>query len=165
MPRYFLKMNFGNSPEVEVTEEEFCNAERASGFRPKKGCGPTATAGFSSGAISGRVEFPKDDREINGNKGRDFSPYFDQEAPEIPIKGMIASLARSPRYELDAAAVFKGNRLYLVVKVSGCSCWPDRERGTTEQTVCHTKADVDKVLHGWSELISECQQNNWKVKP
>lgn len=162
MPRYFLKMNFGNSPEVEVTEEEFCQAERASGFRPKKGCGPVATTGFSSEAVTGRVEFPKDDREINGNKGSNFSPYFDQDAPEIPIKGMIAFLDRSPRYELDSAAVFKGDRLYLVVKVSGCSCWPDI--GSTEQTVCHTKADVDKALQGWSELLSECQKNGWKVQ-
>ena len=47
-----------------------------------------------------------------------FSPYFDQEKPQISLLGMIASLDVSPSYELDAAAVFIAvDRKYLVVFV------------------------------------------------
>lgn len=53
--RYFLKL--GNAPEQEVTEEVFIRAERSAGFSPKPGCGPVATAGFSAGEVSGRVEY------------------------------------------------------------------------------------------------------------
>jgi len=90
------------------------------------------------------------------------SPYFDQESPEIPITGMIADLDCSQPYELDAAAVFKAvSAGYLVVFVSGCSCWPDR--GSTTQTICKRKSDVDKVLrNGWHELLDKCQSQGWK---
>lgn len=53
--RYFLTK--GAAEEVEVTKEEFIQAERRAGFRPKSGDG-LATAGFSSSiGISGRVEY------------------------------------------------------------------------------------------------------------
>lgn len=42
-----------------VTLEEWCAAEAEAGFRPKPGCGPAATAGFSTsvhGGIEGRIE-------------------------------------------------------------------------------------------------------------
>jgi hypothetical protein len=90
-----------------------------------------------------------------------FSPYFDQERPEIEIVGMIADRDCSRSYELDAAAVFKVKTTgYLVVFVSGCSCWPNR--GTTTQVICKRKSDVDKALTGWSELLDDCQANKWK---
>ena len=50
-----------------------------------------------------------------------FSPFFDQEGPEVKIDGLIASMDDSPSWELDAKAVFKAGRHYLVVEVSGCS--------------------------------------------
>lgn len=91
-----------------------------------------------------------------------FSPYFDQESPDANIDGMIASCDKSEPYELDAAAVFKAGRHYLVVMVSGCSCWPDR--GSTTQTVCASRADVDRALSdGWRDLLQSCQDVNWKV--
>lgn len=56
-----------------------------------------------------------------------FNPFFDQQDPEREIAGMVASDDNSQPYELDAIAVFavvpSG---FLVVEVSGCSCWPDR---------------------------------------
>lgn len=91
-----------------------------------------------------------------------FSPYFDQESPECHIDGMIADFDKSAPYELDAAAVFKCGHRYLVVEVSGCSCWLDS--GSTSQTVCATIADVDKALLGtWPELLSLCQNAKWQV--
>lgn len=93
---------------------------------------------------------------------RDYGPYFDQEGPVGTVDGMIADLDISPQYELDAAAVFKSGQGYIVVFVSGCSCWPDR--GTTEQHVCATKADVDRVLTGpYRSLLQKCQDLNWTV--
>ena len=90
-----------------------------------------------------------------------YSPYFDRESPQIPIVGMIADLDISPSYELNAMAVFKAKIGYLVVSVSGCSCWPDR--GGTEQTTCRRKSDVDKKLTGdFRELLDKCQAKNWK---
>lgn len=62
--RYFLKITVGaHEAEWEVTKEEWVEAERAAGFRPKvssdhpdymKVC---ATGGFTSGPISGRIEY------------------------------------------------------------------------------------------------------------
>jgi hypothetical protein len=92
----------------------------------------------------------------------DFAPYFDQEDPQVPVTGMIADLDDSHPWELDSAAVFKAAKGYLVVIVSGCSCWPDR--GTTRQTVCPRKSDVDKALSGnWRELLDKRQSVSWKV--
>jgi hypothetical protein len=92
-----------------------------------------------------------------------YSPYFDQEGPEVPVVGMIADLDLSQPYELDAMAVFETGRGYLVVRVSGCSCWPDR--GGTDQTVCETKSDVDREVTGaWVELLDACQAAGWKAK-
>lgn len=53
MERYFLSV-VGN--ETEVTQAQFCEAERSAGFRPKMGEGPTATSGFGADVINGRVE-------------------------------------------------------------------------------------------------------------
>ena len=54
MKKYFIKCDgFG---EKEVTKDEYIKFERQAGFRPKFGYG-VATGGFSSGAISGRVEY------------------------------------------------------------------------------------------------------------
>lgn len=92
-----------------------------------------------------------------------FGPYFDQEDPQVPILGMIADSDQSADYELDAAAVFACERGYLVVEVSGCSCWPDR--GGTTQTHCPEKADVDKCLSGrWPGLLADCQEVRWEVR-
>lgn len=156
MPRYFLKMNYGSMPEVEVSEEEYLKAIRSMGMYPD-------TTDFDSTSISGRVEKEKEEKAtLKDADKHQFSPFFDQENPQIPIVGMIASQDLSPAYELNAAAVFKGKNKYLVVFVNGCSCWPDM--GCTTQNVCHTKADVDKSLKGWPGLLSDCQKNNWKVK-
>lgn len=99
----------------------------------------------------------------------DLSPYFDQEQPQIPISGLIADLDMSPSYELDAMAVFKANgKGYLVVHVSGCSCWPDR--GGTDQRVCNTKTDVQKAIREFSEytdfaqLLDKLQELSWRVQ-
>ena len=92
-----------------------------------------------------------------------YSPYFDQEEPEIKIDGMIADLDKSEPYELDAAAVFKAGRKYLIVHVSGCSCWPDR--GDTYQYVLSTKTEVEREIRDigfGQELIEKCQNAKWK---
>ena len=91
-----------------------------------------------------------------------FSPYFDQDKPEIEITGMIADLDMSQPYELDAAGVFKiKSGGYLVVFVSGCSCWPDR--GSTTQIICKRKSDVDKELRGnWTESLDKCHSQKGK---
>lgn len=63
--KYFLKAEWQKEYQ-EVTQEEFVQAERSAGFRPKPGCGPCATAGFSSGSISGKVQYiPCDDGAEN----------------------------------------------------------------------------------------------------
>ena len=94
---------------------------------------------------------------------REFGPYFDQEKPEVPILGKIADYDKSEPYELDAAAVFKTKTGYLIVEVSGCSCWPDR--GGTTQTHHTRRADVDKHLinANLATLRDACQHAQWKV--
>lgn len=54
MDRYFITL--GNEPEKEISQAEFIRWESQAGFRPKPGCGPVATGGFTSGMIKGRVE-------------------------------------------------------------------------------------------------------------
>lgn len=90
-------------------------------------------------------------------------PFFDQESPDVDICGMIASMDISRPYEIDECAVFKcSSRGYLVVWVSGCSCWPDR--GTTQQEFCPTQSDVDRALSGeYRSLLQKCQDAKWKV--
>lgn len=51
--RYFLSLA---GREFEVTRDEWIAAERAAGFRSKFGEGEEATAGFSNGSVSGRIE-------------------------------------------------------------------------------------------------------------
>jgi hypothetical protein len=43
----------------EVTREEWIQAERAAGFRSKGGDNTEATGGFSSGCVSGSIEYVK----------------------------------------------------------------------------------------------------------
>ena len=92
------------------------------------------------------------------------SPYFDQEQPQAPIVGLIADSDKSEPYELDAMAVFKlKGKGFLVVHVSGCSCWPDR--GGTTQTICNRKTDVEKAVRDFdSLLVDKLQQVSWKVQ-
>lgn len=93
---------------------------------------------------------------------RQFDPFFDQEEPECSIQGMVASVDVSEPYELDAAAVFRAGRNYLVVIVGGCSCWPDL--GATTQQICKTKSEVDRMLTGrYRSLLQKCQDAKWKV--
>jgi hypothetical protein len=90
-----------------------------------------------------------------------FNPFFDQEDPQVPVVSMIASHDKSEPYELDAAAVFKAKQGFLVVFVSGCSCWPDR--GTTSQNHCNKIAEIDRILGvEWAALKDACQQKGWK---
>mgnify|MGYP001562460708 CR=1 FL=1 len=53
--RYWLRVS--GLPWQEATLEQFVQAERGAGFRPKPGCGPIATGGFSSGSVEGRVTY------------------------------------------------------------------------------------------------------------
>ena len=52
--RYFITE--GDDVERETDGAGFISLERSCGFRPKPGCGPFATGGFSSGNRSGRIE-------------------------------------------------------------------------------------------------------------
>lgn len=93
----------------------------------------------------------------------DFSPFFDQERPQCEVIGMIASADHSPPYELDAMAVFQARDGFLVVAVSGCSCWPDM--GGTVQTVCRTRAEVDQAVpSNYHDLIEACQTAKWESR-
>ena len=58
--RYWLRIT--NHPWIEVSIAEFADAERACGFTNLTG-GPTATAGFGHGIISGRVDYVDDTPE------------------------------------------------------------------------------------------------------
>ena len=53
MDKYYLKADFQKDKQ-EVTKEEFIQAERAAGFRPKYGDG-IATGGFSGNGVSGYI--------------------------------------------------------------------------------------------------------------
>lgn len=101
----------------------------------------------------------------------DFYPYFGQENPEVPIIGMIADMDESADWELDAVAVFKAKQGYLIVEVSGCSCWPDR--GYTNQIHCNRRTDVQRYLRSTSvgyngvsglELFLKCQERSWAIQ-
>ncbi len=94
----------------------------------------------------------------------EFAPFFDQTMPERPIVGMIASDDLSESYELDACGVFEvKDGGFLVVNVSGCSCWPDM--GSTDQTYCEDRVGVHRVLGTkWSRLYTSCQNAGWQVR-
>lgn len=70
--KYFITE--GNTPEREVTQEEYVRAERSAGFHPKPGCGPTATASFSGKCggqdISGRTEYDFGDVDMGVDPAR-----------------------------------------------------------------------------------------------
>ena len=57
--RYFITDDDGI--EIETDAAGFIAMEARCGFRPKPGCGPFATGGFSSGDREGRIE-----REFDG---------------------------------------------------------------------------------------------------
>ena len=52
--KYYLKADWQDEPQ-EVSKEEFIQAERAAGFRPKSGNG-CATGGFSGGGVRGSMK-------------------------------------------------------------------------------------------------------------
>ena len=89
------------------------------------------------------------------------SPWFDQDAPECEPVRVLAEGDWSPSYELDAGAIFEcSDGRYLLVSVSGCSCWPDR--GITSQVVCASLADVDREARSLfgghaAELLDQMQ--------
>lgn len=96
--------------------------------------------------------------------------YFDQEPPDMPVAGLIAEVDYSDNCQLEAIAVFRGAiSKYLVVYVTGCSCWP--VSGSTEQHICHTKTDVQHAISSVrsipkevvGELMDELQACDWKV--
>lgn len=114
------------------------------------------------------MKLNKDNWSTTNRWDTGYSPFFDQEAPEVEVKGMIASLDISQPYELDAVAIFKATgHGYLVVSVSGCSCWPDR--GGTSQEYCSTKKKAEDAIKtlGWSgsflPLLEKVQLVGWKV--
>jgi hypothetical protein len=104
---------------------------------------------------------------------RHVSPWFDQEPPERPIVGFVASLDISPSWELDAMAVFRvTGRGYLVVHVRGCSCWP--LYGDTVQMYAPTVAEAERTIRRlWdgdadakaaaAELVLRCQRARWRI--
>lgn len=94
----------------------------------------------------------------------DVGPFFDQEGPITTITAMLESMDISEPYEIDECAVFLcADGGYLVVWVSGCSCWPDL--GGTTQEYCKTKADVDKALTGrYRDLLQQLQDSNWGLR-
>lgn len=55
--KYFLSLASVADSEKEVTKEQYIEAEQAAGFRSKFGDGEIATAGFSNGAMRGRVDY------------------------------------------------------------------------------------------------------------
>ncbi len=65
--KYYLTATLGNEQiKREVSLEEFCKAERQAGFRPKlpstdpRYMTTPATGGFSSGSISGSMDWVKE---------------------------------------------------------------------------------------------------------
>lgn len=72
-------------------------------------------------------------------------PYFDQEQPECEPIALLAEGDWSEPYEMDAGAIFAcADGRFLVVAVSGCSCWPDYGSSTT-QRVCGDAAERDRA--------------------
>jgi hypothetical protein len=92
------------------------------------------------------MTYHMDRNEYDPNSPRNmYSPFFDQESPDVDVVSLITSRDVSASWELDACAVFKAiDNKYLVVSVSGCSCWPDR--GGTSQTICYDKVDVIRAI-------------------
>ena len=77
----------------------------------------------------------------------EFSPYFDQN-PTLsrPVKRMVVDADCSPPYELDASALFElENGAYVVIHVSGCSCWPDRGYTTVYEAKTAEQAIADAI--------------------
>ena len=62
--RYWLSV--AGLPKQEATREQFIQAERAAGFRPKGGGNGLATGGFHGGGVSGSITYEKE--EAGGRK-------------------------------------------------------------------------------------------------
>ena len=58
--KYYLRIL--DLPKVEVTKQEWVRAERGANFRGGRD-GEPSTGGFSSGVLSGSIEYVKDDNE------------------------------------------------------------------------------------------------------
>jgi hypothetical protein len=35
--------------------------------------------------------------------------------------------------------------------------------GSTVQTLCQNKSEIDQALRGWPELLDKCQARKWEV--
>lgn len=57
MERYFLSISHVEGSEVEVTRQQWIQAERGAGFWPKDGGNGLATGGFYGAGIHGRIEY------------------------------------------------------------------------------------------------------------
>jgi len=71
MQRYWLRSAIQGWKEV--SQIEFAKAEREAGFFPKPGCGPLATAGFSSNHIEGKVTY-EEEKEAKKMQLKDLNP-------------------------------------------------------------------------------------------
>jgi len=69
--RYYLKADH-QTEWREVTQDKFIDAEQAEGFRPKPGCGPVATSGFTGDVISGRVDYCESQSITGNNQVKEF---------------------------------------------------------------------------------------------
>lgn len=59
--KYYLKLaSQDDTTWKQVSEAEFCVAERAAGFHPKGGKGPATGGFYNSGGVQGKVEYVKD---------------------------------------------------------------------------------------------------------
>jgi hypothetical protein len=88
--RYYLKADHQTEWQ-EVTQEQFVNAEQAAGFRPKDGCGPVATGGFTGRGMRGRVEYVTDDI-LKPAPNAGLGEWHEWEARE---SGLIVSVTRT----------------------------------------------------------------------
>ena len=81
----------------------------------------------------------------------DYSPFFDQEPPNIEVDGMIASADRSPSWELDAQAVFKAGHRFLVVEVYVQSAWCRLGWSiSTQKRTSRKEVEGENLVHGRS---------------
>lgn len=67
--KYFLEFQ---GMKKEVTRAEWIQAERSAGFRSKFGDDSEATGGFSSGGVSGSIEYVKTESDQVGHDSQAF---------------------------------------------------------------------------------------------
>jgi hypothetical protein len=94
--RYYLKADHQTEWQ-EVSQEQFVTAESNAGFRPKPGCGPVATGGFSGSGMRGRVDHvPQTDAvafvdgTLRDAKNTDLLAASPDNQPAPPAAGMTA---------------------------------------------------------------------------